>query len=448
MPLPIISHTIANGFSSIPYGYPIVTTASGIAAISSLKRYFGGADALESSYDYGKYGHIALPLPTKNATYSLIFYSSQGGTSGVGASIVYELASRGAQIIILTQHHPTDLFLVDYIDDLRNSTNNPLIYAEQVDLSSLHSIRLFATKWIDNTPPRRLDMVILCGNIMTPSHSPDSRATADGLNREWQVNYLANFHLLSILSPALRAQPPDRDVRVIFATCSSYIGGNLNFETLESTTNLGVSTTAKPTAKNVAKAKHTSGSMYATSKLALMIFARSFQAHLANYDNLNHTKKNQPKRPTNSRVLVVDPGFSRTPGTRRWLTRGSLLGLLLYLITWPIWWLILKSPEQGAQSFLLAAMEAGFSAVGETEAEKKERRVGIAGGTLIKECRQREVLRKEIMDDKIAERLWKFSQEQLERTEKASALRRAVEKGRREEGAKQEKPVKINKKER
>jgi NAD(P)-dependent dehydrogenase (short-subunit alcohol dehydrogenase family) len=74
--------------------------------------------------------------------------------SGIGAEVAKGLAGRGAQLVLLTQHALTDPFLVDYIEDLRTQTNNELITAEQVDLASLHSIRNFATKWIDNLPPR------------------------------------------------------------------------------------------------------------------------------------------------------------------------------------------------------------------------------------------------------------------------------------------------------
>merc|ERR1712093_37341 len=85
-----------------------------------------------------------------------------GGTSGIGAATALALAQRGAQIILLVHQSPKDIFLVDYIEDLREKSGNEMIYAEQVDLSSLYSIRQFATKWIDNAPPRRLDMIILC----------------------------------------------------------------------------------------------------------------------------------------------------------------------------------------------------------------------------------------------------------------------------------------------
>jgi NAD(P)-dependent dehydrogenase (short-subunit alcohol dehydrogenase family) len=140
---------------------------------------------------------------------------------------VRELATKGAQIVLLTQHALNDPFLVDFIDDMRRDTKNELITAEQVDMESLHSIRTFATKWIDNAPPRRLDMIILCANTLTPS-SKGLQSTSEGVELNWQVNYLANFHFLSILSPALRAQPPDRDVRVLFGNCSSYMGGDLH----------------------------------------------------------------------------------------------------------------------------------------------------------------------------------------------------------------------------
>ena len=139
-----------------------------------------------------------------------------------------ELAKRGAQIILLTHYPPSDLFLVEYIDDLRVRAGNDLVYAEQVDLASLHSIRLFATKWVDNAPPRRLDMLLLCAATMAPPYATRPEMTTDGVEASWGVNYLANFHLLSILSPAIRAQPPDRDVRIIMATCPSYIGGQLD----------------------------------------------------------------------------------------------------------------------------------------------------------------------------------------------------------------------------
>lgn len=314
--------------------------------------------------------------------------------------MVRALAHRGAQIVLLVRQPLSDPFLVDYIEDLRTETNNELITAENVDLESLHSIRLFATKWVDNAPPRRLDMIILCANTMTP---PGGQATMteDGLESTWGLNYLANFHLLSILSPALRAQPPDRDVRIIFGTCAAYVGGKLpDFDTKSATTK------SKKEAK-VEPGQITPSGVYATSKLALMTFAVAFQKHLSTYARPD-------KKPMNARVIIVDPGWTRTPGMRRFLTFGSLWGLALYLITWPLWWLVLKSPDQGAQTFLYAAMEAQW---GRGE-----------GGYFLKECRRYSWTRKEIEDEVVQKKLWENSEKTVEVLEKESAKRRALEK--------------------
>lgn len=324
---------------------------------------------------------------------------AQGGTSGVGAAVARALAERGAQIILLTRHAPSDPFLVDFVDDLRASTNNELIYAEQVDLSSLHSVRLFATKWVDNAPPRRLDIIILCASTFTPKWAP-ARVTQDGLEANWGINYLANFHLLSILSPAVRAQPPDRDVRIIFGTCSSHLGGSLDL----------VDTRDPLPANN----------KYGSSKLALMVFAQAFQKHLTAYQRPD-------KQPNNARTIFVDPGFTRTPGMRRWLTGGSLWGLLFYLSTWPLWWLILKSSEQGAQSFLQAAMEAQLG--------KGD------GGKMLKECREVDYLRKDVKDEAGAKKLWEFSERQIEALEKEGAVRRKQAKAKQAEQAREKRPT-------
>lgn len=324
---------------------------------------------------------------------------------------------------------------------MRKSTGNQLIYAEQVDLSSLHSIRTFATRWVDNAPPRRLDMIILCAHATVPS-GVARKPTVDGLDEEWQVNYLANFHLLSILSPALRAQPPDRDVRIIFATCSSYAAASLDLElakkpVIESSS----SSSSKSSSKQTSRGGRTTGTdtkqqqqqkqqqkknnMYGMSKLALMSFAQSFQKHLSSY-------KRPDNFPPNTRVLIVDPGLSRTPGTRRWLTGGSLWGLLLYLLTWPLWWLILKSPQQGAQSFLYAAMDAKFGR-------------GTTGGWLIRECQDFEKFaRSEVRDEAIGKRVWEFSEKQIQEKEKEGAVRRALEKKEKEEAEKKNKAAAAN----
>jgi len=289
-------------------------------------------------------------------------------------------------------------------------------------------------------------MIILCAQTTIPS-GVARKPTVDGLDEEWQINYLANFHLLSILSPALRAQPPDRDVRIIFATCSSYAGATLDLAEAEK--RVIDSSSSKPSSKpgqgqakgadtkkqqqqqkqqqqkkeqekqEQQKQKQKKHNMYRMSKLALMIFAQSFQKHLSSY-------KRPDDCPPNARVLIVDPGLSRTPGTRRWLTGGSLWGLLLYLLTWPLWWLVLKSPQQGAQSFLYAAMDAKFGRG--------------TGPWFIRECSEvGKYVRPEVCDEEVGRRVWEFSEKQIQEKEKEAAIFRALEKKVREELEKEKK---------
>ncbi|KAF2691306.1 NAD(P)-binding protein [Lentithecium fluviatile CBS 122367] len=383
MPVHIVAQGWSEGVDALPGGWTVVKTLPVFGILYLLKWYFNGA----------------VNVSERNMHSKVVMMT--GGTSGIGAEVAKGLASRGAQIVFLTQHSLTDPFLVDYIEDLRTQTDNELITAEQVDLASLHSIREFATKWVDNLPPRRLDMVILCANTRTP---PGGKATMteDGLESTWGLNYMANFHLLSILSPALRAQPPDRDVRIIFGTCSSYMGGKLPESTMPAK-----STNKKGKDAEPESIPFTPASVYATSKLALMTFALAFQKHLSSYDRPD-------KKPMNSRVMIVDPGWTRTPGMRRFLTFGSLWGLFLYLIIWPFWWLFLKSADSGAQTFLYAAMEAQY---GRGE-----------GGWLLKECRKIDFLRPEVEDEGVQKKLWEVSEQTIQKLEKEGAKRRAAEK--------------------
>ncbi|KAG4259527.1 alcohol dehydrogenase [Fusarium proliferatum] len=319
-----------------------------------------------------------------------------GGTSGIGAQTALGLAAQGAQLVLLSQAPPSDPFLVEYIQDLRQKTNNQMIYTEQVDLSDFYSIRTFATKWIDNAPPRRLDMIILCAATMTPPGGK-RKESEEGIEETWMVNFLANFHLLGILSPALRAQPIDRDVRVIIPTCSSYIGS--------------------PSLKEpVSTANWSPGTAYARSKLAMNVFGQAFQKHLDAYERPD-------KAPNNTRVVFVDPGLARTPSTRRWLTRGSLWGLAIYLAGYLVPWFLLKSPHMAAQSILYTAMDGDFARG--------------PGGKLIKECMEVDFARKEVKDEEVAKKLWQESDALIEKVEKIQAKKRAAKKAADEKNAKE-----------
>lgn len=392
MPLPFLASVYFDGWPSyLPSPWKLASGAGSVLTLAVLKRYFSGAMCISERKMHG-----CVVLLT-------------GGTSGVGAEVAFELGSRGAQLVLLTRMPGSDPFLVDYIDDLRARTGNQMIYTEQVDLTDLLSVRQFATKWIDNAPPRRLDMIIMCAATLTPPGGRRSE-TPEGVEESWMVNYLANFHLLGILSPAIKAQPFDRDVRIVFTTCSSYIRS----PKLEDVQAHAVDFTKD----------WSPGKAYASSKLALMTFAQAFQQHLSSY-------KRPDQLPMNAKVVMVDPGLSRTPGTRRWITRGSLWGLLIYLLTYVLTWLFLKPPLMAAQSILFAVFDGSI--------------VRDPGGKLIKECIEVDLARTDVKDEEVAKKLWESSDKLIETTEKKAAMRRAKAKAEREEAEQQSKTEQENK---
>ncbi|KAK4043402.1 hypothetical protein C8A01DRAFT_43711 [Parachaetomium inaequale] len=367
MPLAFLTSLYFEGYPRwLPEPWRLLKATTAISTIALTKWYTSGR-----------------PNPAERNMHGRVVLIT-GGTSGIGAATAYELAQRGAQVVLLTRLPPTDAFLAEYVDDLRARTGNHMVYAEQVDLADLHSVRQFATRWIDNAPPRRLDMIVLCAATMVPPGGKRVE-TEEGVEVTWMVNFLANFHLLGILSPAIRAQPFDRDVRIVVPTCSSYIASpRLDVEIQEK--------------------EWTPQTAYARSKLALMVFAKAYQKHLDAY-------KRPDQLPMTARVVLVDPGLARTPGMRRWLTRGSLWGLLVYVVLYFFAWLFLKSPTMAAQSLLFAAMESSL--------------VRLPGGRLFKECMEVDCARKDVDDEEVAKKLWEASDKLIERVEKQQAVKRA-----------------------
>jgi NAD(P)-dependent dehydrogenase (short-subunit alcohol dehydrogenase family) len=301
--------------------------------------------------------------------------------------VVEELARQKAQIVLLVRNH-TDSWTIEFIEDLRRRTENQLIYAETCNLNSLHSVRDFATKWINTTPPRRLDMLICNAAVLAPP-TTRSRQTVDEFDQHWGINYLAHYHLINLLSPAIKAQPPDRDVRIILTTCALYAVGKLNPPELSSSWK-------------------SSGS----SKLALMTAAQGFQREFDSYIRPD-------KSPNKVRVYCVDPGLVRTPMLRGFVSWGSIWGLLLYLLFWPFWFLLLKSAWQGAQTILHCAM----SPVDYSDREEE----GWTHAAYYRDCRKAKYQREELLSVGEWEGLKKRTDKEIVDAEKKSAIRKVDE---------------------
>lgn len=369
MPIDILSTALFDGPDAIPGWQHLKVWAPVAAAAAATKWYFGGA---VNTFNRDMHGKVFLVT---------------GGTSGLGAQAVYELARRGAQVVLLVRS-ALDAWTVDYIDDMRERTNNFMVYAEQCDLLLLHLVRQFATKWLDNNPPRRLDGVVCCAAECTPRGKPRQQ-TVDGVELQLAVNYLAHYHLLTLLKPSLHVQPPDRDVRVVLASCSSQAMGEV------SARDLLWEARPYPAAKP--------WRVYGTLKLMLGMFGRLFQRRLNAYAR-------KDKAPCNIKVCIVNPGLLRTPSTRRFLSMGSLWGLLLYVLLYPLWFLFLKSASQGVQLVLFALWAPVLGAQD--------------GGNVIQECRIVQNGRKEYYDYELQDDVFDKTADAIAALEKASAIER------------------------
>ncbi|CAK7892436.1 hypothetical protein CAAN1_19S02894 [[Candida] anglica] len=371
MPINVLGAVLLEGPQVIPGWELIKTYAPAVAVVGAIKYYFGGSSNI---WERDMHGRV---------------FMITGGTSGVGAQVAFQLASQGAQIVLLVRK-VEDQWLIDYIEDMRERTNNFLIYAEECDLASLHSVRKFATKWLDNSPPRRLDGVVCCAAESIPPYKP-RQVTTDGLERQMGVNYVSHFHLLTLLGPALRVQPPDRDVRVVLASCASQSLGELDLE------DPLWQTRRYPTNKPL--------SVYGTSKLLLGLFAKEFQNQLDEYER-------KDKAPCNVRLVTANPGILRTPSTRRFLSLGSVWGLILYWILFPIWFIFLKSAYEGSQSIMYALSAKDLAK--------------MQGAQHIQECRIVKSSRKELFDEELQKQYFQATEKKIEEVERQSAKQRAM----------------------
>lgn len=373
MPISFLRAVLSEGKSVIPYYDQLATYLPPIAGVGLTKWAFSGAT---NTWERNLHGKVIIMT---------------GATSGIGAVVAEQLARQGAQLILLVRSPSS--WVVDFVDDLRDRTGNMLIHTEPVDLESLHSVRTFATKWLDNSPPRRLDMVICLAGVANPPTLPRTATEVDGLESHLQINYLSHFHLITLLSPALRVQPPDRDVRVILTTCVASVMGDVDMADLE------FKTRGYPAAQP--------WKVLGASKLMLSMFAYEFQTRLNAYERPD-------KASNNVRLVLVDPGLTRTPSFRRFVTFGSLFGLLVYLIMWPLYWLFLQSPIGGAQSHLYAAMSPEF------EDTLEVRYVG--------QCKIRNrPPRRELADPEAQKLLYDNTEKFIEVVEKKSAIARKKE---------------------
>jgi len=144
-----------------------------------------------------------------------------GANSGIGKATALGLARLGGTVVMACRS-PTRGEAARA--EIVRESGNPHVAVMIVDLASEASVRAFAEEFTRTYP--RLDVLINNAGVYT-SHR---EMTEDGLERQFEVNYLSEFLLTHLLLDPLKRSAPSRIVNV---SSSAHEGGTIRFDDLQ-----------------------------------------------------------------------------------------------------------------------------------------------------------------------------------------------------------------------
>lgn len=225
-----------------------------------------------------------------------------GATSGIGKETAKELAHRGARVILACRNMPLCEEVRQHITEV---TYNKNVQCQKLDLASMKSIRAFADAI--NSNEKRVDILINNAGVMESGRT----VTLNGFETHLGINYLGPFLLTNLLLDKLKASAPSRIINVIGL---GYNRESLDFRDFNQETH------------------YNSDVAYKRSKLALAMFTHDLSIRLEG---------------TGVTVVGVHPGAVYTK------LRD---GLGARYLKW-LWFPLMKTPVQGAQTTLYCALE-------------------------------------------------------------------------------------------
>ncbi|HEY0604566.1 MAG TPA: SDR family oxidoreductase [Herpetosiphonaceae bacterium] len=251
-----------------------------------------------------------IDIPKQTGTLAVV----TGANSGLGFGITRRLAAAGAEVILAVRNLDKGR---KAINDLLAANPAAKLSIEQLDLSSLQSIKDFAARL--QAAGRPINLLINNAGIMA---TPTRQTTADGFELQFGTNHLGHFALTARLLPLLQQASSSRVV-----TMSSIMNrmGRINFDDLQS------------------ERSYSPYTAYSQSKLANLLFAmelnrRSLAHGWGILSNAAHPGA------THTNLQSTGPNLGRSS------TRPSLGLRLSYLI--PGFW---QEIEQGCLPALFAA---------------------------------------------------------------------------------------------
>ncbi|XP_050667730.1 retinol dehydrogenase 11-like [Leptidea sinapis] len=236
-----------------------------------------------------------------------------GGTAGLGFEKAKDFAVRGAKVIIACPFAEEGMTAER---EIRKQTGNCNVIFKLLDLSSLKSIREFASNIIKNE--ERLDILVNNAGVGIPVDC----VTKDGMHFIMQVNYYGHFLLTILLLPLLKTSSSTEEPARIVNMSSflhRYASSDIdNYNRSSYWWKLRV---------------------YCNSKFSFVLFSRELSRRL---------------KGSNVVINCSDPGLSATRihKLHEQLTLRLITEIYIYFL-----YVFFKTPREGAQSAIYAAVE-------------------------------------------------------------------------------------------
>ena len=231
-----------------------------------------------------------------------------GANSGLGLSTARELARAGARVVLACRNLEKGEAARREIEAAAPGAPLEL---EQLDLSSLDSVRAFADRFSGG-----LDLLINNAGVMAP---PRGR-TADGFELQFGTNHLGHFALTGLL---LRTLEGRSGARVVTVSSTAHRMGRINFDDLHG------------------ERRYRRWRAYGQSKLANLIFALELDRRLRGAGSTISS-------------LAAHPGYA---ATNLQSASAPVLDRAVMVLTNL---LIAQDAEVGALSLLYAATQPGL----------------------------------------------------------------------------------------
>lgn len=129
-----------------------------------------------------------------------------GSNTGIGKETALKLAKRGATVVLACRNVKQGMkAMMDITTELERAVNHPFAVNGKalfmrMDLSSLKSVADFAARFKEQF--QRLDILVNNAGLNTTG------TTVNGLEQQFQVNYLGHYYLTSLLTDVMKSTGP------------------------------------------------------------------------------------------------------------------------------------------------------------------------------------------------------------------------------------------------